>query len=273
MNMIFVCPNFKKMNLISLLKLQTDFFQSHIYCLVKHYSSILCRTNKMIQEYRNIVRFMYIFALAHIYKDINYAASSGELTPNKIRHQMVRHSKIFDLHFFNSNSFISDLFHEKIDPERGKFIWIPDIQDSINYIIHLIKKYSDTLQNCFIEDSMGWMIPRLKEQFPLLNLNEIKSPEKIHPENKINKIFLYPQSDTLADSLLHVYSLLPPDKTKIITPKKTGEETEDFLKSRKVAFTRYSYKLLKEEKHDVMVFLNDWTKEVQRITAHCRRNI
>src|SRR4030042_3310392 len=85
MNMIFVCPNFKKMNLISLLKLQTDFFQSHIYCLVKHYSSILCRTNKMIQEYRNIVRFMYIFALAHIYKDINYAASSGELTPNKIR--------------------------------------------------------------------------------------------------------------------------------------------------------------------------------------------
>ena len=188
-----------------------------------------------------------------------------------IRHQMVRQSKIFDLYFFNSNLFISDLFHEKIDSERGKFIWMPDIQDSINYIIHLIKKYSDTLQNCFIEDSMGWMIPRLKELFPLLNLNEIKSPEKIHPENKTNKIFLYPQSDTLADSLLHVYSLLPPDKTKIITPKKTAEGTEDFLKSRKVAFTRYSYKLLKEEKPDVMAFLNDWTKEVQRVTAHCRR--
>ena len=29
--------------------------------------------------------------------------------------------------------------------------------------------------------------------------------------------------------------------------------------------------MLKEEKPDVMVFLNDWTKEVQRIIAHCRR--
>ena len=32
---------------------------------------------------------MYIFALAHKYKDKNYAASSGELTPHEIR----RHNK------------------------------------------------------------------------------------------------------------------------------------------------------------------------------------
>jgi len=35
----------------------------------------------MVQEYRNIVRFMYVLATAHTHKDINYAASSGELTP------------------------------------------------------------------------------------------------------------------------------------------------------------------------------------------------
>jgi len=27
------------------------------------------------------MRFMYVFAYAHTHKDINYAASSGELTP------------------------------------------------------------------------------------------------------------------------------------------------------------------------------------------------
>jgi hypothetical protein len=179
---------------------------------------------------------------------------------------MVRQSKICDLCFFNSSSFISEVIHEK-----GKFIWIPDIPDSINYVLHLVKKYSDNLQNCFIEESMGWMIPRLKELLPGLNFNAVRSPEQVQPENKINKIFLYPQSDTLADSLLHIYLLLPPDKTKIITPQKAAEGTEDFLKSRKIAFTRYSFKFLKEEKPDVVVFLNDWTKEVQRITAHCRR--
>ena len=56
---------------------------------------------------------------------------------------------------------------------------------------------------------------RLKELFPGFNFNEIKSPEQNHTEEKTNKIFLYPQSDTLADSLLHIYLLLPPDKIKM----------------------------------------------------------
>jgi hypothetical protein len=37
----------------------------------------------MIQQYTDIMRFMYVFAFAHTHKDINYAASGGELTPKK----------------------------------------------------------------------------------------------------------------------------------------------------------------------------------------------
>jgi len=83
MNMIFVCPNFKKMNLVPLFILQTNIFQCHVYNLTHYYSSVLRWTNIMVQQYRNIMRFMYVFALAHTYKDIKYAASSGELTPKR----------------------------------------------------------------------------------------------------------------------------------------------------------------------------------------------
>ena len=81
MNMILVCPNLKKVNLIAFFNLKTNFFHRYINRFTEDNPSILCRTNKMIQEYRNIVRFMYVLATAHTHKDINYAASSGELTP------------------------------------------------------------------------------------------------------------------------------------------------------------------------------------------------
>ena len=81
MNMIFVRPNLKKVHFISFLNLKTNFLHRYIYRSTEYNPSILCRTNKMAQEYRNIMRFMYVPAIAHTHKDINYAASSGELTP------------------------------------------------------------------------------------------------------------------------------------------------------------------------------------------------
>jgi len=187
---------------------------------------------------------------------------------------MVRQTKISNLFFFNSGVCLPDLFREQrttINPEQEKFIWIPEIPDSINYITHLAGKYSDSLQNCYIEDTLSWMIPKLKELLPELNFNEFKSHESKPNKVEVNKIFLYPQSDTLADSLLHVYFSLPPDKVKVVIPQKAAEGTEEFLKSRKIEFKTYSCKLLKEEKPEIMVFLNDWTKEAQRIISHCRR--
>jgi len=69
MNMIFICAYFKKVNLISLLNLKTYRFQRLINSFTEYHFSIFCRTYKMIQKYTYIMRFMYIFALTHTYKD------------------------------------------------------------------------------------------------------------------------------------------------------------------------------------------------------------
>jgi hypothetical protein len=53
------------MNLISLLNLHTYFLQHLIYCFAEYHSALFGRTYKMIQQY-------YF-----------YAASGGELTPNR----------------------------------------------------------------------------------------------------------------------------------------------------------------------------------------------
>src|SRR5659263_58285 len=50
MNMIIICPNLKKMNLVSLLNLKTGFFQSHINCFTDYNPSIFRWTNIMIQQ-------------------------------------------------------------------------------------------------------------------------------------------------------------------------------------------------------------------------------
>lgn len=84
MNMILISANFQKMNLVSFFNLQTSFFQGLINCFAEYYSPILGWTNKMIQQYTDIMRFMYVLTCAHPHKDINYAASGGELTPEEI---------------------------------------------------------------------------------------------------------------------------------------------------------------------------------------------
>ena len=81
--MILVSTYLQKMNLISLLDLQTTLFQRLINFLAKNNSPIFCWTHKVIQQYTDIMRFMYVLAFAHTYKDINYAASGGELTPKR----------------------------------------------------------------------------------------------------------------------------------------------------------------------------------------------
>ena len=77
MNMILVCAYFKKMNLISLLYLQTNIFQCLINCFSEHNSTVFRRTHKMVQQYRNIMRFMYVFAFTHTYKDIFFTPQAA----------------------------------------------------------------------------------------------------------------------------------------------------------------------------------------------------
>ena len=77
MNVIFICPDLQKMYFISLLNLHTYFLQSFIYCFTEDHSAIFGRTYKMIQQYRNIMRFMNVFALAHTHKDITFTPQAA----------------------------------------------------------------------------------------------------------------------------------------------------------------------------------------------------
>lgn len=77
MNIIFVSSNFKEVNLISLLNLKTNFFQCLINCFAEYHFAIFGRTNKVIQQHRNIMRFMYVFALAHTHKDIIFTPKAA----------------------------------------------------------------------------------------------------------------------------------------------------------------------------------------------------
>jgi hypothetical protein len=69
------------MNFIPLFYLKTGVLQRLINFFAYHYIPIFCRTNKMIYQNTDIVRFMYVFAFAHTYKDIVFAASGGEINP------------------------------------------------------------------------------------------------------------------------------------------------------------------------------------------------
>jgi len=77
--MVFVSAYFQKMNLIALLNLQTNSFQRLINCFANYHSAIFGRTYKVIQQNRDIMRFMYVFASAHTYKDINTPQAAGNL--------------------------------------------------------------------------------------------------------------------------------------------------------------------------------------------------
>ena len=68
MNMVFVLANLQKMNLVSLLDFHAHNFQSLINCFAENHPAIFGRKHKMIQQYTDIMRFMYVFAFAHTYK-------------------------------------------------------------------------------------------------------------------------------------------------------------------------------------------------------------
>ncbi len=82
MNMVFICTYFQKTNLISLLNFKAYSLHRLINCLTENNPTIFGWTHKMIQKYRYIMRFMYVFAFTHTYKSKIYTPQSGgELTP------------------------------------------------------------------------------------------------------------------------------------------------------------------------------------------------
>ncbi len=79
--MIFVSSNLHKLNLISLFDLKTNIPYYAVYSLVDHCPTILRREHQVIQQNRNIVTLMSIFAHPPFY----YAASGGEYNPKRLK--------------------------------------------------------------------------------------------------------------------------------------------------------------------------------------------
>ena len=66
MHMILICTDLQKFHLVAFLNLYAYLFHYFIYVLVEYRTSVLCREYQMVDKYRNIMTFMYIFAHLHI---------------------------------------------------------------------------------------------------------------------------------------------------------------------------------------------------------------
>jgi acetyltransferase-like isoleucine patch superfamily enzyme len=64
-------------NIISLLDFKTYFFHCNINFSIEHNSSIFRGTNIMIQQYRYVMRFVYVLTFSHTYKDIIFAQQAA----------------------------------------------------------------------------------------------------------------------------------------------------------------------------------------------------
>jgi len=145
-------------------------------------------------------------------------------------------------------------FHKNVSDIDIINIWLPLAKDSEQMIDHIRVK----IPNAEISVEKA--------------LEDIFTPGFITPistQSTFRKIILYAQSDTLANSAYKVGESLNEHQLLYLIPKKSKEKAEVFFNSRKVPHQKYSYSLLRSFRPDVFVMLNDWSKEAQRIIAHC----
>jgi len=76
MNVVFVNPNLQKVNLVAFRYLKTDILQTLIDCFAEYNTAILRWTNKVIQQYRVIMRPVNVFAFAHTLK-VNFSPQAA----------------------------------------------------------------------------------------------------------------------------------------------------------------------------------------------------
>gem|GEM_PF-1703709 len=77
MYMIFICPNFYKLNFVPLLYFQTGFLQYLVDFFTKYHFPILRWTYKVVYQYRDIVTLPPCFTHTSIL--LFFAASCGEM--------------------------------------------------------------------------------------------------------------------------------------------------------------------------------------------------
>ena len=142
----------------------------------------------------------------------------------------------------------------------GKHVWAPlteDINAITNYL--LVNNIASSIQ-------LEKVFEEVVDDATKFNFFERKKAEV----SSSKKIVLYAQSDTLANSCHQIANALGYHDVLFMIPVKSTEHAHVYLEDHNIPYEHYSYKKLKEFKPDVFLVLNDWTKEVHRIFAHCK---
>ena len=64
MDMVSIGPNFDEPDLVPALNIETHFFENAINIVIEDNSPVFCRKNRVIQQYRHVVAFVYVIAHA-----------------------------------------------------------------------------------------------------------------------------------------------------------------------------------------------------------------
>lgn len=147
--------------------------------------------------------------------------------------------------------------------KNHKYIWV-NLSHEINSHLKYYQKYhKDT--KIEVESVFKSFITNDKKISFFDNKNKIKK------HRKISKVFLYAQSDTLANSCNILYNELKNHfETTLLFPCYKDEKAEEFFKHHNLPAKKFSYQILKQEKPDLFILLNDWSKEAIRIISLCR---
>ncbi len=151
-------------------------------------------------------------------------------------------------------------FHKVIEANNYKYVWVPNTPDFLIYYAYL-SKYSNSQVE--IEDL-------------LLNHTDSRDEyltfkvDQLTGESKRKTIFLYAQSDTLANSCSLIFeSLKENHDCFLIYPSYNDEGAQAYFEQNNYKSFKFSSQLLKKEKPDILILLNDWAKEAKRVMAHC----
>lgn len=144
---------------------------------------------------------------------------------------------------------------------EGVKCWIPDSEDAQSSISYLKKEA--LFPSVFTE----------KNKFDSSDLTCLEVPRFSANKDKNKKLLLYAQSDTIATSFLSIYEELKKRNAEVllVVPRGSSENAEVVFREKKLPFAFFETKMLKLFQPDAFVVFNDWTKEVHRIFAHCKK--
>jgi hypothetical protein len=62
MDMVFIRPDLHKMDLVTFSYFDADLFEGYLHLFRKHFPSVLCRTDNVVEQQRLVMPFKYMFA-------------------------------------------------------------------------------------------------------------------------------------------------------------------------------------------------------------------